>query len=355
MGPTRVAPVRDRPAPPRRSLLVVGFLVVHIAHRVLDGFAGIALLAAVVPGATPTGRSGSGSAPGVRPAARPGGHQPGAAAPRATAPGAPSTGWRTCRGRSRSSTDSVPAPTPRRGGFSDSSDLHRAVLIALVRVARESALTPGRRTTGFGVTIAVCLGIALFALAGPLQPHWAKRAGTPAALLGAGLGTTVRTATVRAAGSTAAGAQSVPFAANLQGTLKRTNRPGGQVLDFLLTVSGGAHGELRIRLAGKPVGGGGVSMADAGGPRCRRPADRSRGACRRPRRRQPRGPRAVVVRNARPAHRPRDGAGRPDQRAAPGRSGGRLMSASRARGCPPRPPRTASRACSRASTGPGRR
>ncbi len=131
---------------------------------------------------------------------------------------------------------------------------------ALVRVARESALTPGRRTTGFGVTIAVCLGIALFALAGPLQPHWAKRAGTPAALLGAGSGTTVRTATVRAAGSTAAGAQSVPFAANLQGTLKRTNRPGGQVLDFLLTVSGGAHGELRIRLAGKPVGGGGVSM-----------------------------------------------------------------------------------------------
>jgi sulfoxide reductase heme-binding subunit YedZ len=53
-----------------------------------------------------------------------------------------------------------------------------------VRVAR--AATPaGARGWLLGLTAASVLGGVVFTLQGPLKPHWARRAGTPATLLGA--------------------------------------------------------------------------------------------------------------------------------------------------------------------------
>jgi hypothetical protein len=51
-----------------------------------------------------------------------------------------------------------------------------------------------------------------------------------------------------------------PFTAHLSGTAKQTEEPGGAIIDLRLRLSGGAHGRLRVRMAGAPLGGGGLSM-----------------------------------------------------------------------------------------------
>jgi methionine sulfoxide reductase heme-binding subunit len=126
-------------------------------------------------------------------------------------------------------------------------------LALLVRVANTRSIPVGGRALAAGGTLAVCLGVVAFTLAGPLQPHWSHRAGTPASLLGGGV-KLASTSGVRVS------AQTVPFEANLSGTLRQSGRPGGEVLDFMLQISGGARGVLRIRIAGLPLSGGGVSM-----------------------------------------------------------------------------------------------
>ncbi len=114
----------------------------------------------------------------------------------------------------------------------------------------ESARRP--RTLAAAATVLACVGIAVFALAGPLQAGWAARAGTPAPLIASRpTASVVRPVRVSV--------QPVPFNAQLSGTLQQAPTPGGEVLDFTLTLSGGARGELRIRIAGQPVSGG-VSM-----------------------------------------------------------------------------------------------
>ena len=55
-------------------------------------------------------------------------------------------------------------------------------------------------------------------------------------------------------------ASQLPFSARITGHVKQTQEPGGAIVDLSLRLSGGAHGRLRIRLAGAPLGGGGLSM-----------------------------------------------------------------------------------------------
>ena len=52
----------------------------------------------------------------------------------------------------------------------------------------------------------------------------------------------------------------MPFSAHLSGSVKQTQEPGGAIVDLSLRLSGGAHGRLRVRMAGAPLGGGGLSM-----------------------------------------------------------------------------------------------
>ena len=42
--------------------------------------------------------------------------------------------------------------------------------------------------------------------------------------------------------------------------MTQTPEPGGAIVDLALRLSGGARGRLRIRLAGAPIGTGGLSM-----------------------------------------------------------------------------------------------
>jgi hypothetical protein len=66
---------------------------------------------------------------------------------------------------------------------------------------------------------------------------------------------TVRTSTIPTRSSLKA-----PFTASLAGTVAQSAVPGGAVVDLALRVSGGARGRLRVRLAGAPIEGGGLSL-----------------------------------------------------------------------------------------------
>jgi sulfoxide reductase heme-binding subunit YedZ len=132
-------------------------------------------------------------------------------------------------------------------------------IAALVRIARAGAIPDGVRTPALLLSVATPIGLAIFTLAGPLQSGWAGRAGTPKALLGPPSASSAAVAAVAAPRRSRPGL-GVPFRARLAGTLKQTPAAGGAVLDLALRLSGGRDGKLRIRLAGAPLGGGGLSL-----------------------------------------------------------------------------------------------
>jgi hypothetical protein len=100
------------------------------------------------------------------------------------------------------------------------------------------------------------LALAGFTLVGPLQPGWARRAGTPASLLGHKQQPVAPPATVVAAGTLKA-----PWNAQLSGTVRQETAAGGSIVNLMMTVSGGARGKLRVRIGGTPdAASGGLSM-----------------------------------------------------------------------------------------------
>jgi sulfoxide reductase heme-binding subunit YedZ len=136
-----------------------------------------------------------------------------------------------------------------------------AVIVAvLIRIARSERAADSRRGLAVALALATPIALALFTLVGPLQPGWARRAGTPTRLLAhhtaAATGASAR---VRPTPATRATLKA-PFSARLDGSITQRNEAGGAILDLALRLSGGAHGSLRVRLAGAPVGGGGLSL-----------------------------------------------------------------------------------------------
>jgi Ferric reductase like transmembrane component len=149
-----------------------------------------------------------------------------------------------------------------------------AVLVAVwARIAHVSSDHAGLRAPATALAVITPIGLMIFMLAGPLQTGWARRAGTPASLLrpaGSGGGSSAGGSSVARGGSPIAG----PFTSTLAGNLKQSQASGGAVVDLLLSVSGQVRGQLRVRIAGEPVGGGGglsmtgsqVDLALAGVP-----------------------------------------------------------------------------------------
>ncbi len=141
-----------------------------------------------------------------------------------------------------------------------------AVLIAVgIRIGRVDPEAQRLRAPVIALTIATPIGLAIFTLAGPLQRGWARRAGTPPTLLGNTLTPTSASvsasgASARSAGSSSATTLKVPFSARLVGTAKQSQAAGGSIVDLSLRLRGGARGTLRVRMAGAPLGGGGLSM-----------------------------------------------------------------------------------------------
>jgi len=136
------------------------------------------------------------------------------------------------------------------------------VIAALARIARAVGATSGIRTGATTLSVVTPLGIAIFALVGPLQKGWAAKAGTPASLLGAHHGspaTTSASQPARAA-SVAKGPLDRPFSATLSGSASQSAAAGGAIVDLSLRLGGGAGGQMRVRLGGAPLPGGGLSL-----------------------------------------------------------------------------------------------
>ncbi len=241
------------------SLMVVVFLLIHIATSVLDTFAPISLTAAVIPfGAS------------YRPlwlglgalsfdlilaltvtslARRRLGYQ----------------SWRAVHWFAYASW-----PVAVLHGLGTGSDTKvwwmlalTAACVALVsaaaglRLARAEWSPTGLRASAIALTVIVPVGIVVFTLLGPLEKGWAKRAGTPATLLATATPARVVRASTPVPGRSAAPR---PFTANLSGSVVQNSVAGGALVDLDLRVSGGARGRLRVRLAGAPIPGGGLSM-----------------------------------------------------------------------------------------------
>jgi DMSO/TMAO reductase YedYZ heme-binding membrane subunit len=132
-----------------------------------------------------------------------------------------------------------------------------AVLVAVwARLSRDASVSDAVRTPAAVLTAVTPLALAGFTLVGPLQPGWARRAGTPASLLGHKQQPVARPATVVAAGTLKA-----PWNAQLSGTVRQETAAGGSIVNLMMTVSGGARGKLRVRIGGTPdAASGGLSM-----------------------------------------------------------------------------------------------
>jgi methionine sulfoxide reductase heme-binding subunit len=132
-----------------------------------------------------------------------------------------------------------------------------AVVIAMLlwRIFRVSEASSGRRLGGTLAVVAVPLAMLSWITTGPLAPHWAARAGTPAALLAG-------SAAPLASDSSAMSNKTVP-----RGTIRFTGRtqvrqaPGQRTLIFAAMLASGPEGSLRIVLSGAPSVGGGIALS----------------------------------------------------------------------------------------------
>jgi hypothetical protein len=125
------------------------------------------------------------------------------------------------------------------------------------RVVREPRFDQGARVLVLGSTAAALAGLVAWAAQGPLAAGWARRAGTPTALL-AGSARPVRSSAI----SSSPHELKAPFTANLTGTVRQGTAQGGaaSVVNIGMRMSGGARGTLTVAITGTPVAGGGVEM-----------------------------------------------------------------------------------------------
>jgi sulfoxide reductase heme-binding subunit YedZ len=140
------------------------------------------------------------------------------------------------------------------------------VLMAVwARIARADSDVGWVRLPATAATVLTPLGLVLFTLIGPLQSGWARKAGTPTKLLAksfvparAVVATPAKPS--RPAATAAPTVQSRSFSARLKGTVSQTAVAGGALIDLSMRFSGSRTGSLRVRLAGAPIGGGGLSL-----------------------------------------------------------------------------------------------
>jgi hypothetical protein len=111
------------------------------------------------------------------------------------------------------------------------------------------------RRASLGAAAVAVAAVAVWLPRGPLADGWARRSGTPRSLL-------VRTVPAPARAASARPAFAQPFSAGLRGTVHQGMSAGGlAVVDLRMRLTGGVAGVLRVRVAGRPAPGGGVIMS----------------------------------------------------------------------------------------------
>jgi sulfoxide reductase heme-binding subunit YedZ len=124
------------------------------------------------------------------------------------------------------------------------------------------------RVAAAALTVGLVVVIIGWALAGPASAGWARKAGTPDELLASGsggpIGTTGATGTTGTTGSTDSGTVDIPvrLSDQLDATLSEHAQPDGTtrlIVDGPIT--GNFAGTLHLELAGPPVHGGGIRLS----------------------------------------------------------------------------------------------
>jgi sulfoxide reductase heme-binding subunit YedZ len=128
----------------------------------------------------------------------------------------------------------------------------------LVRV-RTATGASAPRLAAAALVLLVPLGILVWYRTGPGGNGWAARAGTPTSLL-------APKAVAKVRRTTPAALPSPPFTAQLSGSLSQAQQTDTQLvlLNIRGNTTGGARGVLWVRLQGAPTGGGGVQMTASG-------------------------------------------------------------------------------------------
>ncbi|HZU59518.1 MAG TPA: hypothetical protein VE983_01040, partial [Solirubrobacteraceae bacterium] len=144
------------------------------------------------------------------------------------------------------------------------------VIVVAAVVSRATAGWPrqvGARATALGACALLPLGLLVWLPGGPLAKDWARRAGTPASLLGHHSSTSGTASSSGAASSGAGGgspAASSGFTAPVSGTVQQGPAAGGQAtVNISLAVSHQPLSKLAVQLQGQPIDGGGLQMTSS--------------------------------------------------------------------------------------------
>jgi hypothetical protein len=244
------------------TLLSIAFVAVHVVTTVADGFAPISLTAAVVPFASPYRplwlALGTISFDLLL-----------ALVATSLARGrVPARAWRLVHWLAYAAW-----PVALLHAFGTGSDarfgwftllgflcLAAVVLAVLARLLRVKG-RHGTRVVAAAVALAAPLAIAGWYRSGPLQPGWARRAGTPAAVIARAHHTVVQASLVR---RPSAPAPPRSFVSAIAGSVAERQAASGLVdIRIALQLRGGPRGAARIDLRGEPNGGG-VAMTASG-------------------------------------------------------------------------------------------
>lgn len=243
------------------SLLSLSFLAIHIASVVIDGFAPIGWISAVVPFSTPY---------------RPLWLGLGAVATDLMLALAITSGlrrrmpYKVWHGIHLAAYACWPIAVMHALG--SGTDATRPWTIAILATSAAAVLglsawrllsTPSlsrsaRALASAGAFFSPVL-ITGWAVNGPLQTGWARRAGTPPAVLAKVYSASATTSPSAATGSTTRPvATPASFSADLAGQLTQT----GDLVQVTAQLSGEASGTVSISLRGRQLAGGGVELAD---------------------------------------------------------------------------------------------
>jgi len=133
------------------------------------------------------------------------------------------------------------------------------VVIALAARLGVAGVAPRLRVAGYAAVGASLLALVGWLAQGPLANGWARRAGTPPAVLAAfSPKPQARTTSARAS---RVDQFARPFSAGLAGVVRRgQGNDGTDVVDLRMRLKDGPPGALRIRLGGRALAGGGLIM-----------------------------------------------------------------------------------------------
>jgi sulfoxide reductase heme-binding subunit YedZ len=248
------------------SLLSIVFVVVHVLTTVLDGFAPVSVIDAIIPFVS---------------AYRPIWLGLGAIAFDLMLAVAITSlirrriGHRLWRGVHWASYGSWPIAVVH--GFGSGSDARTGWLLALTVVCLLVVLTAALirlragwpahlriRVAGLAASFAVPIFLIAWLPGGPLARGWSRRAGTPAATspsTAGGASAQTSSGSGSTASSPSAGGAATSFTASMAGSVAQgQDASGNAIVDIRTTVQGQQLDRLRIRLVGQPLPGGGVQM-----------------------------------------------------------------------------------------------